>query len=51
MFTFERERGRLRVHEWGKWKERVGQRIQIGLHADSSEPHSGLERTNPEITP
>ena len=39
----------LRVSTSGGRAERGGQRIRIGLHADSRDYDAGLELMNPEI--
>ena len=54
LFIFERERGREgereRAYEWGRVRERRGQRIRSGLRADSRKPDVGLELTSCELT-
>ena len=46
MYFWERECVCVHACVWSRGKERRGQRIQSGLHADSSEPNMGLELMN-----
>lgn len=48
IYSFEGERER---EQWGKGRERRGQRIESGLCADSRDPDAGLKLRNCEIMP
>ena len=49
IYTYFWERERESALEWGKGRERKGERIWSRLYADSREPDVGLELMNSEI--